>query len=158
MGRKSTIVTVPSFPGTSNRDLGKIFLITEWPAARAEDWGLRMGMAFNQSSGSLPMSLAGIGMEGIAIIGINTFLRGSVDPDKIIPLLNELLECVRIILDPKNMEVSQPITSPDDIEEVATRLWLRSEVLRLHTGFSPADAMSALISSIMTKFPASAST
>jgi hypothetical protein len=158
MARQSQLVTVPSFPGTRNRDLGKLFLITEWPAALAEEWGLRMTLALNKSSGSLPMDLAGIGMEGIAILGINTFLRGSMEAAELIPLLNELLECVRIILDKKNMEVSQPITSPDDIEEVATRLWLRSEVIKLHTNFSPADALSALISSIMTKSPASAST
>jgi hypothetical protein len=158
MARQSQLITVPNFPGTRNRDFGKLFLLTEWPAARAEEWGIRMTLALNKSSGALPMDLVGIGMEGIAIIGINTFLRGSMDADHLIPLLNELLECVRIILDPKNMEVSQPITSPDDIEEVATRLWLRSEVLKLHTGFSPADVLSALISSIMTKSPGSAST
>jgi hypothetical protein len=158
MARKHKVVAVPSFQGTNNRDFGKLFFITEWPAARAETWGLRMTMAFNRSSGALPMSMVGIGMEGIAILGINTFLRGSIQADEIIPLLDELLECVAIIRDPKFPDVVTPITSPDDIEEVATRLWLRSEVLRLHTGFSPADVLSALIASIMTKSPDSANT
>jgi hypothetical protein len=158
MARKKKIVAIPDFPGTSNRDFGKLFLITEWPAERAETWGMKMTLAFNQSSGALPMSLASIGMEGIAIIGINTFLRGSIKSDEIIPLLNELLECVAMIRDPKFPDVVTPITSPDDIEEVATRLWLRSEVIRLHTGFSPADVLSALIASIKMKSQVSAST
>jgi hypothetical protein len=153
MSRKTETVTVPRFEGTANRDLGKHFKITEWSAARAEKWGMKMTLAFNRSSGSIPMNLAGIGMEGIAILGINTFLRGTIQAEEIIPLLDELLDCVTMIRDPKFPDVVSPIVSEDDIEEVATRLWLRSEVLRIHVSFSPADLLSALFASIMTKAP-----
>ena len=94
-----------------------------------------------------------VGWEGIAIIGINTFLRGSVKSEAMIPLLDELLECVQIIRDPKNADFATAIVSDDDIEEVATRWWLRAEVVRVHVNFSPADALSALFSSIMSKEP-----
>lgn len=149
--RKTEIAVVPKLPGP-NRDLGKRFVLTEWSAERAETWGIRMMLAFNRSAGEIPLELRGIGMEGVAILGINTFLRGNIQADEIVPLLNELLECVQIIRDPgKGPDYATQLVSPDDIEDVATRLWLRSEVLRLHTNFSPADALSALISAIQAK-------
>lgn len=156
--RKSEMVVVPKFDYGSNRDLGKLFLVTEWPAAMAEKWGIRMMLAFNRSSGSIPMDLRGIGMEGLAVLGINTFLRGNVQSEEIVPLLDELLDCVKLIRDPKHPEVATNIVSDDDIEEPSTRLWLRSEVLRVHTNFSPAEALSTLISAIMSKSVTSPST
>lgn len=151
--RESVVVRVPSFPGTRNRDKDKIFRLTEWPAARAENWGARMLMAANRGGGEIPLDLAGIGMEGVAILGINTFLRGNVDQAIVLPLLDELLQCVTFVRDPKHPEIATPITSDDDIEEVATRVWLRGEVLSLHLGFSVGAALSALYRKIMIPSP-----
>jgi hypothetical protein len=164
--RESKIVVVPSFRGTRNRDLGKHFLLTEWPAAKADDWGMRMVLAANRGGGSIPLDLKGVGMEGIAIIGINTFLRGNINSDELIPLWDELLQCVRIVRDPKAIDRStgKPVATdliPDDgaqggdIQEVATRQWLRQEVLSLHLNFSVADALSTLVRLISTKQPPS---
>lgn len=153
MTRRTENVAVPKFDTGLNRDLGKLYLITEWDAATAEKWGIKMTLALNRSSGEIPMDLRGIGMEGVAIIGLNTFLRGNISPAELIPLLDELLECVKVIRDPRYPEVATPIASPDDIEEIATRLWLRSEVLRVHTNFSPAEALSRLWARIMTPKP-----
>ena len=66
MARNTEAVTVPKFQGSQNRDLGKRFLITEWPAARADNWVTRVGFAFNQGAGAIPMDLSSIGWEGIA--------------------------------------------------------------------------------------------
>lgn len=150
--RESAVVRVPAFPGTRNRDLNKIFKITEWPAARAERWALRMLLATNKGGGELPLNLAGLGMEGIAIIGINTFLRGNISDDVLLPLIDELLECVEAIRDIKHPEIATKLT-PDDIEEPATRMWLRGEVLSLHLNFSVAGVVSALYSKIMMPKP-----
>lgn len=151
-GRKTTIITIPDgMPGPSQRDRGKVYFLKEWPAARAERWGEKMLIALSRSNSELKMSLSGIGMEGIAIMGINALMMGGIDPDAVLPLWDELLECVRIIRDPRHPEVIQDIVSDDDIEEVSTRLFLRSEVLRLHTNFSPADALSAMWKSITAK-------
>ena len=147
--RQTIDVRVPEFPGTRNRDLGKTFRITEWPAAAAEKWGMRMMLAANSGAGQLPLSIGGIGMEGIAIIGINTFLRGNILPDTLIPLLDELLECVKIVRDPARPTIVSDLVSEDDIEEVATRMWLRGEVLTLHLNFSVSAALSALYRKIM---------
>jgi hypothetical protein len=155
--RKTKVVAVPKLV-ENHRDLGKQFLLTEWPAARAEKWGIKMLFSLNREGGQIPMDLAGIGIEGVAILGLNTFLRGNINSEEIIPLLDELLECVQIIRDPKHPDIPSPLVSDDDIEDIATRLWLRSEVLELHTGFSPADALSKLVTTIMEKSPASVNT
>lgn len=152
MARRSDVVTVPRFDAPcTNRDEGKLFRVTEWPAATADTWITRIGFAFNQGGGSIPLDLHSVGWEGIAIIGINTFLRGSIRSEEMIPLFDELFECVAMIRDKNHPDVATPIISPDDIEEVQTRWWLRAEVVRVHMGFSPADALSALFRSIMAK-------
>jgi hypothetical protein len=153
MSRETVIVRVPEFPGTRNRDKDKLYRITEWDSARAENWGLRMMFAANNGAGQLPLDWSGIGMEGIAILGINTFLRGTSDPGTMIPLLDELLQCVKIVRDPKNPHMAFDLVSEDDIAEVATRMWLRGEVLTLHLNFSVSAAVSALYKKIMMKPP-----
>lgn len=141
--RKTVTVVVPQFSGTANRDLNKTFLLTEWPAAHAEKWGMKMMFAFNRSGGAIPLDIGNIGIEGIAVLGINTFLRGNVNSDDIIPLLDELLTCVQVIRDPKYPDIATAFTD-DDTQEIATRLWLRSEVLSLHINFSVTAAMISL--------------
>lgn len=153
MTRKTKIVHVPELPACDNRDLGKTFLITEWPAARADNWMQRLAYAFNKNGGQIPMNVTSIGWEGIAIIGINTFLRGNVDPAIMISIADELLECVKLIPDPAHPESARPATAEDDIEEVATRWWLRDQVVSVLTNFSFIDALSSVVSSIMAKVP-----
>jgi hypothetical protein len=153
MARNTETVVVPKFDGCKNRDLGKRFRITEWPAAKSDNWITRVAFAFNQGGGSIPMDLRSIGWEGIAIIGINTFLRGAIKSEEMIPLFDELLECVQIIRDPRHPDVATAIAMDDDIEEVPTRWWLRSEVVRVHVNFSPLDALSRLLASILEKAP-----
>lgn len=146
MARKHEIVTVPSWEG--NRDAGSQFLITEMSAAAAEKWGLRAFLLLKGSGERIPDSVAGLGMVGVAIIGLNVFLQGNIKPEDLEPLLDEMMECVKKVRDPRKPELATPLVSEDDIEEVATRLWLRSEILRIHTGFSPAESLSKLISAI----------
>jgi hypothetical protein len=70
-----------------------------------------------------------------------------------------MFTCVKMIRDPKSKDkmtgepIASDIVSDDDIEDVQTRAWLRSEVLRVHTGFSPADALLSLIQSIKDRTP-----
>lgn len=157
MPRESKPVIVPEFPGTRDRDKGKIFVLTEWPAARADDWFQKMVFAANRDGGMIPMNLKGIGLEGIAVLAANTWLRGNVRSEEIIPLWNELLQCVQIVRDPKRPDVVTTLNE-DDVEEVATRQWLRLEVLSLHLNFSVADVLWTLWSSITAKFQEVSST
>ena len=78
------------------------------------------------------------------------------------PLMDEMFRCIQIQPDPRKPEVVRPLidngTEGDDIEEVATRLRLRSEVINLHTGFSMSDALSKLTSASDAVEPGSSST
>lgn len=152
--RETKTVAVPHFEGTRDRDLGKLFLITEWSAARADDWMMRMVFAANKGGGSLPIDLRGIGTEGVAVLFLNTFLRGNISGDELIPLWNELLECAKIVRDASAPDAATDIIE-GDIQEVATRQWLRMEVLSLHVNFSIPDALSRLWRLIMTEKKAS---
>lgn len=147
---RKTIIVKASF----GRDEGKHFFIREWSAERAEKWAMRAIIAYNRGGGQIPIDAIEGGMEAIFWLGINTFLRGNMKAEEVIPVLDELLEDVQMVRDPKTRApdggpILTPISSPDDIEEVKTRLWLRSEVIKLHTGFSVAEVAQRLISAMM---------
>ena len=156
MGRKTKTV-VASY----GRDANKNYLITEMSAAQAEKWGMRALLLFQGSGETIPMEVRGLGMVGVAIIGFNAFMRANIDPDKLEPLLDEMMGCVQIVRDHSAADkttgrpVAHKIISDNDIEEIQTRLWLRSEVLGLHCDFSVTDAVSKLISLIRTQAPSS---
>lgn len=149
--RKTKRVVVPADWG--GRDAGKTYLITEMTAAQAEKWALRLFVCLKGSEAAIPQSVQNLGMVGIAIVGLNAFLQAPIAPEQLEPLMDEMLACVQMCRIPSQPDLASPIVTPDDIEEVKTRLWLRSEVLELHTGFSPADALSELISTINSTKP-----
>lgn len=150
---KSTTVKVPAEWG--GRDANKLFKITEMPATQAEKWGWRAILLLRGSGERMPDNVQGLGIVGVAILGINVFLRGEMSFVNLEPLLDEMMTCVKIVRDPRHPDVATDVIADLDIEEVQTRLWLRSEVLKLHTGFSPADALSTLLDAI--RAPASTS-
>lgn len=145
--RKQEVVKVV----LQNRDAGKHFLITEWSAEKAEAWAVRALIAYNRGGGDVPAAAIDGGMEAIFWLGVNTFLRGQMKSEEVIPILNELLDCVKIIRDPKargldgSIIATDILPGSDDVEEVQTRLWLRSEVLRVHTNFSLTELLSRLL-------------
>ncbi len=154
--RKEKVVKAPDYCGRDHL-AGKIYLLKEWPAARAEKWAIRAALAYNRNGTvQIPMSWAGIGWEGLAVLGINAFLGGGMNADEVIPILDELLECVTIIRDPKARDaqhkvIATPLVSDDDIEEIITRGWLRSEVFELHSNFSIAGALSKWFSTVQRR-------
>lgn len=147
--RKKESVVVPAMGG---RDDGKTFAIEEMPAAKAEKWAWRMFIALKGTSAEIPQEVAGLGMVGVAIRGINAFLAADVRFQDIEPLLDEMMTCVMIVRDPRYPAVVAALI-PEDVEEVRTMGWLRSEVLRIHTGFSGAEAFSHLVSAIKATPP-----
>jgi hypothetical protein len=152
-------VTVPASWGA--RDQGKVFRIKEWPARRAEEWAWGLAFALKGTQGEIPEDVARLGMAGIGVSLLNTVLKADVSYDRLKPFMNELIdECVTIVRDPKNRDkaTGEPVASelmPNDLMEVKTIQWLRSEVVRLHTNFSVLDALSALISAARNGLPAS---
>lgn len=149
-GRKREVVPVPPGYGRDSSPT-KHFLITEWPALKAEKWAWRLAICLKGTTAQLPEGVERLGMVGVARFVLNGFLRADIDEARFIPLLDELLECVKIVRDPGARDatgdvVATPLAVDDDIEEVRTVAWLRSEVLRIHTGFSVAEAISLLLS------------
>jgi len=135
MARKSTNYTVTD----DNRDKGKVFVITELPAARAESWAFRAILALMEGGVELPPGFERMGMAGIAELGIRALshLRWEVAE----PLLAEMWDCVQIMPDPAKPHVVRPLID-QDIEEVMTRIKIRAEVWKLHTDFLSAVAAS----------------
>lgn len=121
------------------RDRGKIFVITEMPASRAESWAMRAILALMAGGIELPDGFDRMGMAGMAEVGIKALsgLKWEVAE----PLLAEMWECVQFQPDAAKSHVVRPLIE-EDIEEVATRIKLRAEVWKLHTGFLKAVAPS----------------
>lgn len=129
---------------TEGRDKGKVFHLTEMAAAPAEEWGMRIFLSLIRAGIDLPAEVMSGGMAAVAAVmpGIiaNVFINGigALNYDEIKPLLDQMMDCVKI----KEPAAIRNLT-PDDIEEVSTRLFLRSEVFKLHTGFSQSAAKPA---------------
>lgn len=145
--RKQEHVVVPSEWG--GRDAGKMFLIEEMDAARAEKWALRLYLAVKGTTAEIPPEVERLGMVGVAIRGLNAFFAAPVKFEELEPLLDEMFTCVRMVRDPNRADVATALM-PSDVEEVRTRAWLRSEVLRVHTNFSFSDALWRLMT-ILTR-------
>lgn len=135
MARKTSTYTVLD----EGRDKGKSFLLTEMSAAKAEDWALRALLALSAAKAELPDDAPTLGMAGLAEIGVKKLLALPFDSLK--PLMDELMECVKVIPDPHRPQVQRPLIE-NDIEEVVTRFKLKWEVLQLHIDFSPAGGLS----------------
>jgi len=156
--RRKEVVRAPATPWIG-RDAGKHFLISEWGAKRAEAWAWGMVFALKGSTSEIPLDVARLGMVGVGIRLLNTVLKADVDYARISPFMNELIdECVQIVRDPSSTDKATglPVASSlldGDIAEIATRQWLRSEVIRVHTNFSVFDALSALLSQVKSWTP-----
>ena len=144
MARRSKIVTIHD---KASRDNGKSFFLTEMPSRPAEVWALKVLTMVAQSGADIPDAMRIGGMAGLMTLGIQTML-GGINFTQIIPLLDEMMGCVRFIPDLKRIEITRPLvdngTDGDDIEEVETRYKLRVEVFNLHVNFSIGDFLSNL--------------
>ena len=130
------------------RDKGKTFLLTELSASKAEAWAMRAILALMAGGVELPEGFERLGMAGMAEVGIKALagLKWEVAE----PLLAEMWECVRIMPDPARPNVIRNLIE-EDIEEITTRIKLRAEVWKLHTGFLKAAAPSLLKEAVARK-------
>lgn len=143
--RKTKLVVIDA----DNRDQGKVFLVTEMPAAAAENWASQALLALGRAGVEVPDDATAAGAAAILSAGIGAFRTLSWSDAE--PLLETMMRCVQFVPDPKNKDPlsldGSPIAFPlndNDTEEVSTRFKLRSEVIELHLGFSPAAALSTL--------------
>jgi len=139
MRKESTVVI--DAPG---RDQGKVFRLKEMPASRAEAWATRLLLALSRNGVQVPDNFFDMGMAGVAAMGVRAI--GGIPWDQAQPLLIEMMSCVRIQPKADEPRIVRDLIDRgddgDDIEEIATRVKLREEVITLHTGFSIAGFLS----------------
>lgn len=130
--RKKIAVTIEA----EGRDKGKVFVLQEMPASQAEKWAAKALLAMGRAGTAIPENVETAGLAGIAALGIRALASMSFEDAE--PLLDEMFACVQV--QPSHNVVRALIE--DDIEEVATRLKLRAELIDLHLGFSIAARLS----------------
>ena len=133
MARKELDLTITD----AGRDRGKVFHIRELPASQAERWALRAFQALARAGVDVGQ-VGAMGIQGLAIAGVNALAL--LPTHDLEPLLDEMMTCVTIKPDPRNPGLTRLLIE-DDIEEVATRLRIRMEVVKLHVDFSQAAGL-----------------
>lgn len=131
--RKQKVVRIDEGTPDTNRDFGRVYVITEMPASQVEEWATRAFLALGKSGVDLGNVRPDQGFAGIAILGFQALFRLSWNDVK--PLLDEMMSCVKTRPNPKLPDFINPLRE-EDIEELSTRLKLRMEVFELHAGFS----------------------
>lgn len=111
------------------RDIGKKFIITEMPAAKIDNWAMRVLLAL--AGAGIDIAEAKEGMVGLARVAFGAL--GNIPHDVALPLLDELLSCVEIV--PQGGSPRPLDLDLGDIEDF-TNLWaFRKEVFNLHVDF-----------------------
>lgn len=137
MARKTRIVTIAA----DGRDKGKHFFITEMSAVKAEKWAGRALLAIANGGVDIPPEVLQMGAGAVVAAGFRALVAMSFADAE--PLLDEMMQCVTVLPDKSKADVVRPMDDMD-VEEIATLLLLRSEVIDVHTGFSIAASLSKL--------------
>lgn len=137
MARKTKTFTIT----TEGRDVGKTFLITEMPAVQAEKWAARALLAMSRSGVEIPEEAMMAGAAALLVAGLRSFTSMAFEDAE--QLLDEMFGCVQFVPDVTKPLITRGLID-DDVEEVATRMLLRSEVIEIHTGFSVTATLSTL--------------
>ncbi|HCM64684.1 MAG: hypothetical protein RR510_15315 [Morganella sp. (in: enterobacteria)] len=112
------------------RDAGKMFVVTEMPVTKADNWAMRAMFALANAGIDIGEVSPAMGMMGIGQVAIKAL--ANIRADVGIPLLNELLDCAQIIPSGGN---ARQIEMDSDIQDITTLLLLRKEALVIHIGF-----------------------
>jgi hypothetical protein len=135
--RKTKLVRITD----EGRDKGKTFLLTEMAAPRTEKWAARALLAIANAGVDIPPEVLRMGVGAVIAAGFRALTSMAFADAE--PLLDEMMQTVVVVPDPKRPDVVRALDD-EDIEEVATILKLRGEVIDLHTGFSIAAYLSNL--------------
>lgn len=128
MARKVVDVTI-DMPG---RDFGRVYRLTEMASSQAEEWAARAFFAMASSGIPVDDELRQSGLAGLVATGLQQI--GKLPWQLVKPLWDEMFKCVQFVPDPSKPNVKRALIE-DDIEEIPTRLFLRKELLKLHTDF-----------------------
>lgn len=125
MSLKTKTITIEK-----GRDEGKIFVITEMPITKADNWAMRALFAIANGGIDIEGINPNMGMLGMAQVAIKAL--SGIKPDVGIPLLDELLECVQVLPSSGN---ARALIIDSDIKDLSTMFTLRKEVLSIHIDF-----------------------
>lgn len=145
MGREVKRVTITA----EGRDKGKVFVLTEFDAARGEKWGMRClngALLAGVSLGDITPMAGLAGVAGLGILSVQAIFKMPWALAE--PLLDEMFECVQIETPDGSMTRKLTVT---DTEEIATRLQLREEVASLHLGFSLAETLGTWMRDLLAR-------
>lgn len=125
MALNSKVITIEK-----GRDAGKMFVVTEMPVTKADNWAMRAMFALANAGIDIGEVSPAMGMMGVGQVAIKAL--ANIRADVGIPLLNELLDCAQIIPSGGN---ARQIEMDSDIQDITTLLLLRKEALVIHIGF-----------------------
>lgn len=123
MSLKTATITI-----SEGRDKGKRFLVTEMSALVAERWILRAVFGLGKGGVDIPPEVLQLGAAPTAYMIAS---QAAKMPTRLgLKLADELMDCVQRVED----KLTRSLVD-NDIEDFATRLRLKSEVLKLVFGF-----------------------
>lgn len=123
---------VTYFTAGDGRDKGKVFRIEEMSAWDSEEWAGRLMFAAMNAGIDIPENIASAGLAGLATLGIAALTKMPYEAAK--PLLHDMMKCVTYVPSAAKKDVFRSVER-EDVDEVATLLKLRKEVLSLHLDF-----------------------
>lgn len=135
MARKELKYTVTD----QGRDFGKVYVLTEMSARAGHAWATRALFGAMNGGVDIPDNILSAGFAGLATVLLRSLGKMSVYVAQ--PLLDELLDCVKVMPDPSKPNVVRALID-DDTEEVKTIFMLQKEVLSLHMDFFTSAAQS----------------
>lgn len=128
--RRVEEVRIEGDPAT-NRDAGKLFIVTEMPAVQAERWASRLIVLLSEAGADVPEGWEPGSQSLAELLKLGApFIKVLQDPS-----LEEWWGCVKYQHRPNQMPQAIVFNDRCQIEEVSTVGALRMKVLELHTGF-----------------------
>jgi len=147
MARRVADLTIPNDP-MFPRDAGKTYRITEMPARVGEEWANKLFFALANSGVQVPDDVKGAGLQGVAALGFSALQ--SIKYADIEPILIEMMACVSIKPNKKDHNFVRELDEDQDIEDIATRFYLRKAIFEMHTSFLQAGrSLTTLASPIL---------
>jgi hypothetical protein len=138
MARNTKLVTI-----ASGRDKGKGYFLTEMSAFKAEKWAARALLALTAGGAELPDSFDVHQASAAQLATVALSALGGLEWKLVEPLMDEMLECIQFVGNPKNPDSPKlPLSANEDaIEDVTTLVTIRRELIELHLGFSLAGGL-----------------
>ena len=113
-------------------DSGKNFVIEKMPVMKAEKWAAKALLAIMHGNPEIPQDIADSGIIGLMQLGLGGLMKCRWEDVE--PLLDEMLEYVKIIPDPSKPLVSRKVRE-EDFQDIRTLISLRKEIWGYNTSF-----------------------